>query len=109
MKNYTLRRLPIVEEDIFGAAAWYLEDGLEARIDLKFTAEVEAVIESLRTTAGQHRIRFRDVRRAPLQRFAFYGIYYVLLGGMAVVIAVFHDRRDRARLRQRRREIAGQL
>lgn len=109
MKNYALRRLPVVEEDVFEAGAWYLELDPDARLDLAFTAEVDAAIRALRTTAGHHRIRFRDVRRAPLRRFAFYGIYYVLRDEAVIVIAVFHDRRDRARLRRRRREVEGQL
>ena len=109
MKNYTLKRLPVVEDDIYEAAAWYVEKSPDARLDLALTAEVDAAIESLRTTAEHHRVRFLDVRRAPLRRFSFYGIYYVVRDDAVVIIAVFHDRRRPARLRRRRREVDGEF
>jgi plasmid stabilization system protein ParE len=79
--------------------------GLPAALD----REVETVVESLATHALDHRIRFRDVRRAPLRRFGFYGIYYVVREQTAIIIAVFHDRRAPWRIRERRREVDDQI
>lgn len=109
MKNFAVKRLSIAEEDIFDAGRWYLEQGSELELDRRFLAEVEATTRALRTDALFHCIRFGDVRRAPLKRFGIYGVYYVVRGDSVIVIAVFHDRRDRRRLRARRRNVDAQL
>lgn len=109
MRKFSLKKLPLVTHDLARAGAWYeLQNpgiGLADRLD----AEVEAATEALRTDALFHRIRFGDVRRAPLKRFGIYGVYYVVRDDIVIVIAVFHDRRDRRRLRARRRNVDAQL
>ncbi len=109
MKNYALRRLPVVARDLAEAGEWYEEQNPGIGLADALDSEVDAAILALRTSAAHHRVRFRDVRRAPLKHFPFYGIYYVLRGNDVIVIAIFHDRRDRTRLRQRRRTVAGDL
>ena len=109
MKTFALKRLPIVTAEIFEAGEWSEEQNPGAGLPEGFDEEVASVMDELRTAALFHRIRFRDVRRAPLERFGFYGVCYVVRGDAVIVIAVFHDRRDRRRLRGRRREVGGKL
>jgi plasmid stabilization system protein ParE len=109
VRKFALRRLPIVAFDIAEAEEWYEEQNPGAGLPEAFDREVEAAVLSLAEHALHHRIRFHDVRRAPLSRFAFYGIYYVAREAEVTVIAVFDDRRHRQRLRARRREVGGQL
>lgn len=107
--SFSLKRLGVVEEDLVAAGLWYEDQNPGGGLPRALVEEADVVIFSLATEALHHRIRFRDVRRAPLQRFAFYGIYYVVRRDTAIVIAAFHDRRDPRRIRQRRREISDQL
>ena len=109
MKNFALRTLRIVAFDLAEAGLWYEEQQPDAGLADALDREAEEAILRLRTDALHHRIRFRDVRRAPMKRFASIGIYYVVRGANVIVIAVFHDARDPRLLRGRRREVVGDL
>ena len=109
MKNFALRTLRIVAFDLAEAGLWYEEQQPDAGLADALDREAEETILSLRTDALHHRIRFRDVRRAPLRRFASLGIYYVVRGANVIVIAVFHDARDPRVLRGRRRDVADEV
>ena len=71
----------------------------------EFLNEVDRAVEALSESALLHRIRFADVRRAPIHRFKFYGVYYVIQDEEVWIIAIFHGRRHPRRLQERRREI----
>jgi plasmid stabilization system protein ParE len=109
VKKFSLRKLPVVATDLAYAGIWYEEQSPGAGLADALDREAEAVVGSLATDALFHRIRFRDVRRAPLRQFRFYGIYYVVRADTAIVIAVFHDRRSPERLRTRRQAVDDQL
>ena len=107
--KYSLRKLAVAETDMVEAGVWYEEQQPGAGLARALVDEATAAGETLRTDALHHRIRFRDVRRAPLRRFASFGMYYVVRGASVIVIAVFHDARDPRLLRGRRRDVAGEL
>jgi plasmid stabilization system protein ParE len=89
--------------------AWYEEQEPGAGLAEALDIEVEWAILNLRTDALLSSIRFRDVRRASLKRFAQIGVYYVVRGQDVTVIAVFHDARDPHLLRERRDEVIREL
>ena len=107
--KYSLRKLAVAETDMVEAGVWYEEQQPGAGLARALVDEATAVSETLRTDALHHRIRFRDVRRAPMKRFASIGIYYVVRVANVIVIAVFHDARDPRLLRARRSKVAGEL
>lgn len=109
MKSFSLRTLRIVAFDLAEAGVWYEEQEPGAGLADALDREAERVILDLRADALHHRIRFRDVRRAPLRRFSSFGVYYVVRGASVVVIAIFHDARDPRLLRGRRRDVADEL
>ena len=98
--KFVIRRLPELEDDLLKAARWY--DQRETGLGDEFLDEVEAAIETLECNALNHSVRFADVRRAPVMRFTFYGIYYLVRDGEVWVLSVFHGRRHPRWLRQRR-------
>jgi len=49
----------------------------------------------------RNRIRFADVRRAPVARFKFYGIYYTVRENEVWILAIFHGRRHPRVLQER--------
>lgn len=107
--RFSLRRLDVVESDLTTAGIWYEDQNPGAGLSRALVEEADEVILSLAAYALHHRIRFRDVRRAPFERFAFFGVYYVVRAETAVVIAIFHDRRHPGRVQQRRREVEDEL
>jgi plasmid stabilization system protein ParE len=72
----------------------------------EFLNEVDRAVRALSDSARLHRIRFSDVRRAPIHRFKFYGIYYTIREKEAWILAIFHRRRHPRRLEERRGQIA---
>lgn len=50
-------------------------------------------VRALERDALLYRIRFADVRRAPVGRFRYYGIYYVIREKEVWVLAIFHGLR----------------
>jgi hypothetical protein len=74
--SFVLRKLRIAEDDAVEAAAWY--DEREPGLGDDFLSEVDIAAMALADDALIHRVRFADVRRAPVRRFKFYGIYYIV-------------------------------
>jgi hypothetical protein len=86
--------------DQIEAASWYelQEEGLGRA----FEADVSAAAQRLEDAALQHRVRFWDVRRAPLRRFSNYGVFYVVRGSEVIIFAVVHGARSPAWVRRKR-------
>ena len=100
---YALRKLPEAGAEAKDAAAWYEER--HPGLGFDFLAQVDRAIESVVQNPFRHAIRFGDVRRAPVRRFKFNGIYYFVLAEDVIIISVFNDRQDPAKLRQRRSRV----
>jgi len=64
-----------------------------------------ARVQSLARNALHHRVRFEGLRRAPVRRFKFYGVYYLVQGFEIWVIAVYHGRRHPRHLQERREAV----
>jgi plasmid stabilization system protein ParE len=103
--NFVLKTLRAAEEDALEAALWY--DDRDAGLGDDFLDEVDAAVQSLRENALLHRVRFADVRRAPVPRFKYYGVYFIIRSQEVWVIAIFHGCRHPRWLEQRRK-IAGE-
>jgi plasmid stabilization system protein ParE len=101
--SFVIRRLRVAEEDALEAALWY--DEREPGLGEDFLREVEIAVQLLVRDALLHRIRFGDVRRAPVRRFKYYGIYYMVVGPEVWVVAVYHGRRHPKHLEERRRSV----
>jgi hypothetical protein len=65
--SFVLKRLPLAEQDGLDAAIWYEERRSGLRED--FLDEIDRAVCALARDALLHRIRFADVRRAPVRRF----------------------------------------
>ena len=102
--SFVVKKLPFAEEDALEAAIWYEERQLG--LGDEFLNEVNQAVRALSESALLHRIRFADVRRAPIRRFKFYGVYYIVHEQEVWMLAIFHGRRHPRRLPQRRGEIA---
>jgi toxin ParE1/3/4 len=97
--SFVVRKLPLAEQDLLDAAIWYEERQLG--LGEEFLVEVDRAARKLSESALHHRLRFADVRRAPLHRFKFYGIYYVIRGEEVWILAIFHGRRHPRVLQER--------
>jgi plasmid stabilization system protein ParE len=102
--SFVVKKLPLAEQDALEAAIWYEERQLG--LGDEFLNEVNQAVRTLSESALLHRIRFADVRRAPIPRFKFYGVYYIVHEQEVWILAIFHGRRHPRRLQQRRGEIA---
>lgn len=101
--SFAVRKLPLVEQDALEAAIWY--DERQPGLGDEFLNEVDRAVEALSESPLLHRIRFADVRRAPVHRFKFYGIYYTVHEREVLILAIFHGRRHPRRLQKRRKEM----
>ena len=101
--KFVVKRLPAAEEDALQAALWY--DDRETGLGDDFLDEVDLAARSLAENALIHRVRFSDVRRAPVARFKYYGIYYLIRNHEVWILAIFHGRRHPRWLELRRKEI----
>ena len=101
--SFRVKNLPPAEQDALEAAIWY--EGRQPGLGDEFLTEVDRAVRTLGETALLHRLRFADVRRAPVHRFKFYGVYYIMHEQEVWILAIFHDRRHPRRLEERRREI----
>ena len=90
-------------EEMLDAASWY--DEREPGLGTEFMAEVNVAAQRLTKNPEIHRVRFADVRRAPVKRFKFHGIYYVIQSGEIWVLSVHHGRRHPRWLHERRRPL----
>jgi plasmid stabilization system protein ParE len=98
--SFVVRRLRLAEEDALEAALWYEER--EPGLGEEFLTEVESSVQSLARDALLYRVRFQDVRRAPVRRFKYYGVYYMVVEREVWVVAVYHGRRHPKNLEERR-------
>ncbi len=101
--SFVVKKLPLAEQDALEAAIWYEER--QPGLGDEFLSEVDRAVRALSESALLHRIRFVDVRRAPIHRFKFYGVYYILHEQEVWVLAIFHGRRHPRRLEERREKI----
>jgi toxin ParE1/3/4 len=101
--SFVVKKLPFAEQDALEAAIWYEER--QPGLGEEFLSEIDRAVQALRKSALFHRIRFTDVRRAPIHRFKFYGVYYIVHEQEVWVLAVFHGRRHPRRLEERREQI----
>ena len=97
--SFVVRKLPLAEQDALDAAIWYEER--QTGLGEDFLDEVGRAVRTLADAALHHRIRFADVRRAPLNRFKFYGVHYIVRDDEVWILAIFHGRRHPRALRKR--------
>jgi plasmid stabilization system protein ParE len=96
------RKLPLAEQAALDAAIWY--EKRQPGLGEEFLNDVDRAVRVLSDSALLHRIRFADVRRAPIHRFKFYGVYYVVRENEVWILAIFHGRRHPRTLQERRRQ-----
>jgi plasmid stabilization system protein ParE len=101
--SFVVKKLPLAEQDALEAAIWYEER--QPGLGDEFLNEVNQAVRALSELALFHRIRFADVRRAPIHRFKFYGVYYTVRQEEVWILAIFHGRRHPRRLETRREQI----
>ncbi len=94
-----LRLRAAAVEDLDAARRWYraVDEALELRFEDAVGITFGRIVEQPEMSPLIH----RDVRRALVRTFP-YGVFYRLLGGEVVVLAVLHLRRDPVRARRRR-------
>jgi plasmid stabilization system protein ParE len=98
--SFVVRKLPLAEQNALEGAIWYEER--QPGLGEEFLTEVDRAVSALSESALLHRIRFADVRRAPIHRFKFYGVYYIVREQEIWVLAIFHGRRHPRALQERR-------
>lgn len=96
--KYTLNFLPIAEEELSQAAAWYEEQ--RKGLGSHFLTAVEATLESVKRTPMLFSHVHRSIQRARVKRFP-YGIFFELDGTRIIILAIYHGRRDPRKLRNR--------
>jgi len=89
--------------DQIEAASWY--EWQREGLGEDFNEKVTAALRRLESEALLHPIRFADVRRAALQRFSAYGLFYVVRADEVTVFAVVHGARNPAWVRRRRQRL----
>ena len=97
--SFVVRKLPLAEQDALDAAIWY--EQRQPGLGEEFLGEVDRAVRTLCESALHHRIRFTDVRRVPIHRFKFYGIYYIVRDEEVWILAIFHGRRHPRALQER--------
>ena len=102
--SFVIRKLRLAEEDALEAAIWY--EARQAGLGGEFLDEIDRAVRALGESALHNRIRFADVRRAPVARFRFYGVYYTIHENDVWILSIFHARRH-PRLLQERVEPVG--
>ena len=85
----TLR--PEAEEDLDDAALWY--EGHRRGLGGEFLDEVQRVIGLIEENPQSYPLVHEEIYRALLRRFPF-GIFYLVDGETAVVLAIIHASRD---------------
>ena len=98
--SFVVKKLPLAEQEALEAAIWYEER--QPGLGDEFLSEADRAVEALSESALLHRIRFADVRRAPIHRFKFYGVYYIVRQEEVWILAIFHGRRHPRWLQRRR-------
>ena len=77
--------------DIQEATDWYNEQA--AGLGKRFQTQVKKQINSLKTNATYHAIRYDDVRCCPVTKFPF-NIHYTVKQSMVEIFAVIHTSRN---------------
>src|SRR5437762_5681048 len=62
--SFVVKKLPPAEQDALEAAIWYEER--QPGLGEEFLSEIDRAVRALGETALLHRVRFADVRRAPV-------------------------------------------
>ena len=101
--SYAVKILTPADADVVEAALWY--DAQVSGLGAEFLEQINVAAQQLTANPEIHRTRFADVRRAPVHRFKFYGLFYLIQGAEVWVIAVHHGRRHPRWLRERRKEV----
>ena len=101
--SFVVRILTPADTEAVEAALWY--DAQSPGLGAEFITEVNAAALRLAENPEIHRIRFADVRRAPVNRFKFYGLYYLIRTGEIWIMSIHHGRRHPRWLRERRRHL----
>lgn len=101
--SYVVKILTPADTDAVEAALWY--DAQLPGLGSEFLEEVNTATQRLATNPEIYRTRFADVRRAPVSRFKFYGVYFLIHEREVWVIAVHHGRRHPGWLRTRRKRL----
>ena len=101
--SFVVKKLRLAEDDAVAAAVWY--DEREPGLGDDFLGEVDAAARTLADNALSHRVRFADVRRAPVRRFKSYGIYYLVRSEEVWIIAIHHGRQHPRWLQERRQQV----
>jgi len=81
---------PAADREFVEAAAWYEEKMGRGE---EFIERVQDVLDRIGRMPELHAMVYRDIRRAPVQRFP-YSVLYRVLADRIEVIAVFHGKRD---------------
>lgn len=82
---------PEAEAELASAQGWY--DQQRQGLGVELVAQVEATLQRIDRTPQMHGTIYQDVRRAVVRRFP-YVVYYRIVDGEAVVIAIVHGSRD---------------
>lgn len=101
--SYIVKILTPAETDAVQTALWY--DAQAPGLGSQFLAEVNAAAARLMLNPEIHCLRFADVRRAPVARFKFYGLYYLIRDREVWVLAVLHGARHPHWLSVRRAQL----
>ena len=96
--NSSLEFLPEAKQEMQEAFRWY--EVRQAGLGDDFTAEVEKALDRILISPVSYGIVYHGMRRMPLKRFP-YGIYDLVRDELILIVAVFHSRRNLARLQKR--------
>ncbi|MDR3400939.1 MAG: type II toxin-antitoxin system RelE/ParE family toxin [Chthoniobacter sp.] len=101
--KFTVRVTDAVILDQIEAARWY--EWQREGLGRDFSERVTDALRRLESEALLHPVRFADVRRAALQRFAAYGLFYTFRESEVTVFAVVHGARNPSWVRRRRQHL----
>ncbi|MYN29668.1 type II toxin-antitoxin system RelE/ParE family toxin [Duganella levis] len=86
---------PAAADDVINAVKWY--EGQRSGLGARFYAEVNRVAALAAASPSRYPIIQADIRRISLRGFP-YSVYFRAEAARLVVLAVFHTRRNPARL-----------
>lgn len=82
---------PLAQAEYDNSALFY--EARQVGLGGAFTAEVEAVLDTISAKPDRYPIARRDIREAPVDQFPFC-VYYRVRSNRLIVLAVFHQSRD---------------
>lgn len=89
---------PSARTELIEAQDWYAAEA--PGLGRRFRAEIDALVERMRSNPLQFPVVFKTARRALVPRFP-YCLFFKIDGEMLIVIACFHASRDPRRWQQR--------